>query len=135
MENSEKLISAVFDFGRVMRERIGSVNFSHNLSHGQIQTLKFIESNKGRTMKEISSFLRVRPPTATTMINSLVKSGEIKRVDDEGDRRITKLELTKKGEKILKESFGTVAKELKSIFSKLNDKDIENLINILEKIK
>jgi DNA-binding MarR family transcriptional regulator len=134
MEKNEKLLSAIFNVGRMIREQIGASNCLLDFTQAEIEVMKFIWTKKSTTMREIADYMHIKPSSATPIINHLVSNGSLKRTKDKNDRRIIYIGLTSKGLKSLQKKYKTIHKTLKNIFGKLNNNDRDNLIKIFEKI-
>lgn len=134
MENNEKLLSAIFNVGRMIREEIILSNCLADFTQTEIEILKLLKAEKGITMKEIADYLHIKPSSATPVIDNLAKKGSIKRVQKGADRRVIYIELTAKGSKSLQKKYKSIHKTIKKVFGKLSDKDKKQLINIFEKI-
>jgi len=133
-ETNEKLLSAMFNIGRLIREGIQKSNCLVDFTHTEIETLKFLHGKKRTTMKSIADYLYIKPSSATPTIDNLVKKGSIKRVPSKEDRRVVYIELTTKGLKSLEKKHKNMQKTIKKIFEKLSDKDKNILIRIFEKL-
>ena len=134
MEINEKLLSAIFNVGRSIREEICQSNCLADFTQTEIEILKFLHNKKNTTMKSVADYLHIRPSSATPVIDNLVKKGSIKRIKDKNDRRAIFVVLTSKGSNSLQEKYKTIHKTIGRVFKKLNDKDKEKLIKIFEKI-
>ena len=60
----------------------------------QMQTLLLIHSLPGCKMSDLSEGLEVTLGNVTSLIDRLAKEGLVKRVEDDSDRRIVRVELT-----------------------------------------
>lgn len=100
----------------------------------QLLTIQFVKERKGATMRDVADFLNIAPPSATSLIDILVKNKILTREEGISDRRIVRLKITAKGEKALKRGYAQVAEKIKKILSCLSKKEQRNLIQILEKI-
>ncbi len=81
---------------------------------GQPQMLLALDKKNGRSQRELSDCLMVKPATITVMIKRLEKTGFVERKNDEKDQRISRVFLTKKGEnicEILKEMHANIEKQ------------------------
>ncbi len=134
MEKNEKLLSAIFNVGRLIREEIHASNCLADFTHTEVEVLKFLHNKKNVTMKAIADYLYIKPSSATPVIDKLAENGNIKRVENKDDRRVVYIELTVKGKKTLEKKYKTIHKTIDKIFGKLNEKDKKILINIFEKI-
>lgn len=85
-------------------------------------------------MKEIAKFLSIKPASATSLINDLAREGFLERIADSKDRRIIRLKITKSGREKIEENLRHSKKGLKEVFSKLEERDRENLIKIFNKL-
>jgi DNA-binding MarR family transcriptional regulator len=134
MNQEEKLLSAIFNVGRLIREKIFSSNCLADFTHTEIEVLNFLQGKKNATMRAIADHLHIKPSSTTPVIDNLAKRGDIKRVQDKGDRRVIYIELNAKGLKCLKSKYKTIHKSIKDVFGKLKENDKKNLIKIFEKI-
>ncbi len=128
------LIKLMFATGRIIRKRTKKKERPNPFSILQLETLAYIKEEKP-VMKEVADFLCITPPSATSLINKLVKAGMLERFFDKDDRRIVRLAITDKGEKMLCQEFSKVAHHIKKILIKLNNQEKKNLIKILEKLQ
>jgi MarR family 2-MHQ and catechol resistance regulon transcriptional repressor len=134
METNEKLLSAIFNVGRLIKEEMLLSNCLADFTQTEIEILKFLHGKKGTTMKSIADYLHIKPSSATPVIDCLVERGNLKRVQKKDDRRVVYIELTSKGLKSLQKKYKNIHKTIGKIFGKLNDNDKKILIEIFEKI-
>mgnify|MGYP003832203245 CR=1 FL=1 len=104
------------------------------LSFLQAETLEFIETQTQPTMKEISNFLCITPPSATSIINNLVKLRMLERVSDPHDRRIIRLKITSQGKIFIEKHGQIIENQMQSVLQKLSSEEHSQLINIYKKI-
>lgn len=127
----EELISLMFSAGRLMREQVGT-NVTAPYLH--LATLRYVAERKQPLMREIAQYLHIAAPSATSLVNTLVKSGQIKRIADPSDRRIVRLEITAKGQKALDDGMRQKKESLQELIKGLGDREREQLKNILKKL-
>ncbi|MCD6233304.1 MarR family transcriptional regulator [bacterium] len=131
-ENLErKLIKFFFIMRRVLQEKAKKEKGVSPFSFLKFATLRFISKKRNPTMKEIAQWLKITPPSATSLIDSFFKAKLIKREFDRKDRRIIRLKITEKGKKLLKETQQEHRKRMKRFISKLSPRDQKNLLRIL----
>jgi len=126
----QELISTIFSSTRIIYTRMHEKGIPCLGSPLQRETLRFINENEGVVMKDIAKYLQIKPPSATSIINNLVKVGLIRRQLDCHDRRIVRLFITKKGDNFFHQGIAHMNKRL----SKLSMSEKKNLIKILRKI-
>lgn len=132
--NKKDLISLIFTATRLIRERTAGHGKFDPFSIAQCKVLAFVAENNLPTMKDVAGFLYITSPSATAIINQLVKAGEIQRIYDQEDRRIVRLRLTEKGDKALVERRKEVSARMSKVLESLTEKDKESFAEILTKI-
>ena len=134
MNQEEKLLSAIFNVGRLIKEEMRTSKCLADFTQTEIEILKFLQGKKNTTMKAIADYMHIKPSSATPLIDNLVKKGDIKRVPKKGDRRVVYIELNQKGLQCLQKKYKNIHKTIGKIFGKLDNKDKKTLIKIFEKI-
>jgi DNA-binding MarR family transcriptional regulator len=85
-------------------------------------------------MKEVSSFLRITPPSATALINGLVAAKFLERRADPDDRRSVRLRLTPKGRTFIGRRLAEVEQQMEHILGRLTTREQDLMIHLFEKI-
>jgi DNA-binding MarR family transcriptional regulator len=118
---------------------VGQLLSAYKLSTAKFNILmvvKHIGSEKGLSQHEISKLLFVTTSNMTRMIDKLEKSGYVKRINQEGDRRVNLIKITKEGSELLDAIWphykDRVDKLMESQFSKTEKHQLNKL---LEKFK
>jgi DNA-binding MarR family transcriptional regulator len=128
-----QLLPLMFEMGRLLKREICSdgvdvPSFLH------IETLRYIEEQGTPSMRDIAEYLKIAPPSATALINSFVKDGILERVTDVADRRVVRLQLSRKGEITLAETMRKRAEAFSRVVSHLSENDCAELVRILSVI-
>jgi DNA-binding MarR family transcriptional regulator len=134
MNINEKLSSVIFSIGRLVREKVQE-SCPADFTQTEIEVLKLVGNNKNTSMKDVADYLHIKPPSATPLIDSMVKKGTLKRIKDKNDRRIVHIAATSKGMKFLQKKYKAIHKTLGKVFGRLSEKDKKNLIKIFEKMR
>jgi len=123
-------------FRRKVLENIKREGLKHDLTISQVEILDFIGPIGRRTMKDIADYLKITPPSVTTLVEEMEEKGLVKRINDKKDRRVIFITLTGK----TKKTFTSICKQKELIFremiSRLTKKDqkiLERIIKILIK--
>lgn len=143
IEKSQKieyLISLFFNTGRLIKEQScrnknlkpTSIHHQH-FSMLRIEVVQLIEKEKP-TMKRIAQYLHIKAPSATSLVNGLVKMGFVKRVINPKDRRIVEMVITDRGKDFLKDGLKQMTEKLKEVLLRLDQKQIDNFIKMMEEI-
>ncbi len=126
----ETLINLFFDNSRLIRKRVRSCSAGiDHLSWLQLHAIKFIEENNP-TVGELSDFLNIAKPSATSMINNLAKQNFVKKNKEKKDGRSSRLLILPAGKKFLKNGQLKMVSNLKPILSQLTDKELNNFLAI-----
>ena len=128
------LISLFFSTSQIIRGRLHRYGKIDPFSHLQLETLQFIEKRKSCNMKEVAEYLHISAPSATSLVNNLVKFGWLKRVHDKQDRRVVNLVITDKGKKMVSDGSAHTNECMREILSALNNKEISDFAKILYKL-
>ena len=130
----DTLISLMFSTGRIIHERTKPEEKFDPSSVLRLQALRFIAERPQTTMRDIADVFCITPPSATSLIAGLVRSGQIKRIPDRRDRRIVLLCMTAIGQRMLKSGTERIHASLRSVFALLSEPEQGNLIHILRKL-
>jgi len=97
----------------------------------QIDALVYIAKKGNPSMKEIANYLKITPPSATAIIETMQKKKLITRSTNIKDRRTIKIVLTPKAWKLFKSFHDHKITVIEKMFSSLQDSDQKQLIRIL----
>jgi DNA-binding MarR family transcriptional regulator len=85
-------------------------------------------------VKDIAKFLNVTKGAVTQFIDALVKKNLVKREEDASDRRLQRVRLTEFAESRFEQFKKSYYNSLNKLFDALNDKEVEQLASLLEKL-
>jgi len=91
-----------------------------------------LKEERGVTISSISSMMRVSPPTVTPLIRSLESGGLVVRIYDQEDRRVVRVKLTEKGERVRQEAKTVYARHFKELSDFLGEERSTQLADLLE---
>jgi DNA-binding MarR family transcriptional regulator len=134
---AEELPQLMFEMGRLLKREISREGEA--LSYLDVETLRYIQENTNErahggaspSMREVAVYLMIAPPSATALIDGLVKGGMLERTSDAKDRRIVRLALSKKGSTFLEKTMHARAKAFTRVIAHLSPKDCDELARIL----
>lgn len=130
----QSTIEAFLSLLRVLKSKLSYKNPLMHLPLVQMQTMKFVQEHGQVTMKNVAEFLIITPPSATALVDNLVKLKYIHRFADKKDRRTIHLKLTATGLKILKKAVSEHSRRLQNILRKLNSREQKLFIKLLSKM-
>lgn len=134
-DSIDRLIDSTYDFGRIMRQQmLGQISKGKQVNFLQLHALFLISEQEGLTMKELAKLLHVSSPSATSLVNRLVRTDWVHREHDETNRKLVRLRLTPAGKKVLREKHEQRRQILREVFSFLSKAEQEQLARIHEKL-
>jgi len=101
----------------------------------QFLILEFLHKEGQSRMSFLAQFMNVTTAAMTGIADRLVRDGYVKRVYDPKDRRIIKIELTGRGNELVKKLHGERRKMVMRIFGKISEADRRDYLRILMQIK
>ncbi len=132
-EAASDLLHSTYELGRYIRQHMMS-HSQERLHMGQIHALVLIQEESGITMKKLAKMMHITSPSATTLIDRLVKLGYVSRRNDQENRRLVRLSLTPEGAAMLKEKMTERQKLLMKLFSSLSAEDVSELNRLVKKL-
>lgn len=131
---NDEIAENIFSLSRLMKDEMAFDSDTAQLTILQIHALVFVKKNRTVTMTEVASKFNISLPTATSLSNKLVSAKLIKRQNDKTDRRVVKLILTEKGEKLLKVAMEQRSQKINTLLSYMPKKEKEQLLKILQNL-
>jgi DNA-binding MarR family transcriptional regulator len=106
-----------------------------DLTPSQARVIFTIGDTDGMTCKDIGDITLITKGTLTGVVDRLEDKGLVERWSVEGDGRKTIVALTRKGERVYRKEFPTHVEFLKEKFDKLGQRDRQQAIKLLQKVK
>lgn len=132
-EDPDKIILPFFNVYKLFKGRMkGFPNIIMSMT--EVGALHFINGKGQATMKELSEFLEITPPSTTVLVNKMIKLNFLKRSFNEDDRRNVILSFTDEGKEMFKKAKAQKIKIVKEIFSCLSEKEHLEMRLIFQKI-
>lgn len=108
-------------------------------TRSEYELLAFLAINQGDKKRlfsatEISNLLGITPAAVTHMINPLENAGCVERMNDENDRRLVLIRLTKKGNTIAEILIENFKEKLSDFIEYLGEEDSQTFILLMNKL-
>jgi DNA-binding MarR family transcriptional regulator len=100
-----------------------------SMSH--IEIMQYMSEHANPTMKDVAGYLRITPPSVTTLIDTMVEHKLVKRETLPGDRRSVRVVLTPKARKLSVTLHHKKTKLLTKILKKLSIEQKKQLSEII----
>jgi DNA-binding MarR family transcriptional regulator len=105
-----------------------------DLTLDQYNILRYIKQRRGCTSSELSDAYCVGKSAITAIINRMVQKGLIRRTQDRKDRRVTRLSLTREGERLCEALTGRIQDILSRYLSNFSQEEAAAFIGTFEKL-
>ncbi len=129
-----ELIHAHLQLFRSLKSEMKPMGGITNLTLVQLNALIFLKEHEDAHVSDLSDYFGIAIPTATVLIDRLTSLKLVRREQDEEDRRVTKVLLTKKGSKLLEKAIRQREEILQRVFARLSTKDKNDFIRIMRNI-
>lgn len=128
---NSQLIEKMFIFSRLMKEYMQYTTGFMHLTLLQIQALLYLHNHPHVQMRDIATHFSIEMPTATNLITKLVKEDLVARRADEEDRRLVRIVLTKKGQKLFEDAMRERNQKITLLLSVLTKSEQDDLLTII----
>jgi len=134
-DNIDDLTGAIFLMINSLQNRVKKICSCEDfVSPIRLRALSYVKEKRTPLMKDVADFLLITRPSATSLINGLVKAGYLARIADKNDRRAIRLTITEKGRHLLEKGNAQIKKHIREILTVLSDKEREAMIKIYKKL-
>jgi DNA-binding MarR family transcriptional regulator len=130
-----ELASLFFSMKQLLRSQLPTNRAMDPNAWLRFETLRFIDRAGPVSMRQLADHFRVKAPSATSLVHSLVKERLVERLEAEEDRRVVRIRLSKKGNTALETYERASVQALQKVFSRLKEEEIEKLISILRRLE
>jgi DNA-binding MarR family transcriptional regulator len=98
------------------------------LTTSQLRILFALRAEPGMPLRHLAREMQVSPPTASGLVDRLVRQGFVRREEDPHDRRVVRHHLTPRGLRVASDIERDAATRLDSIFNRLSPDELATLI-------
>jgi len=129
----KKISEMIFNVYRMMKKNF-KLKEEVSLTMIQLHGLFFIKENKNCQLTDLAKAFSITLPTANSLVERLINLRLITKTHNKEDQRLIKLQVTKKGEELMKKLNKEKHKCFSILINKLNCDEKEKLLKILKKI-
>jgi DNA-binding MarR family transcriptional regulator len=133
MERFSELARLFFETRQIIRDHVPEGVRDPN-AWMRSEALRFIADAKEPGMKDLAAYLRVRAPSATSLVIHLEREGLVTRATCRDDRRIVRIMLTQKGTRTVRAYEKRSADIMHRVFGKLSDRELEDFTAALRRL-
>jgi DNA-binding MarR family transcriptional regulator len=114
----------------VKPHKLKAIAFDLTLAQGRC--LRMIKRHQNCTLRELSGHLGVRPSTACELVDRLVREELVRREQDAQDRRIIRLSLAPKGQRLFAKHKEERRQHLHTFLDRLTEQQRKEMLKALE---
>jgi len=103
-----------------------------NLSIPQFRALRFLQTHPDSSLTGLAEYLGLTPPSASKLVDGLVKQALVNRQEASSDRRRLTLALTPTGESLVNQSRANAQSSLAQILDALPDQDLAVVVQAMQ---
>ena len=105
------------------------------LSAARLSALSVLVFGGARTLGELAAAEHVRPATMTRIVQALEQDGLVRRESDPEDRRVTRLQATAKGERVMWRGRERRVANLATLLSRLSADEVARVQDAAELVE
>jgi len=131
-KGSAELALLIMNAGRLLHQKLHESGGEVSMLHFKIMC--FVGERGPTAMKDLAVFLGITAPSATVLVDRLVRSGELTRVASRGDRRSVSVKLTPRGKRTVRRDRKELVGRMSSILSCISNDEAIELSSILKNL-
>lgn len=132
--HNEDFLSGIIKTMFLIRSIVHQKGEAKPMSFLRTVVLRYVKEHKDPKVKDIAFYLDITMPSASSLIDDLVKLGFLKKSEDPDDRRSTRLILTPPGEKAVCDKLKAIEKNMRMSLSILTPSEQKQLFQMMQKI-
>lgn len=131
--SKDRLSELMFEMVRLIKHQYANDGYGPSF-YLHLETMRYLGETETADMHDVADYLRITAPSATGIVNALVKQGLVTRKPDAEDRRRVLLTVTAKGIRTLDEACERRQAAFARVMEPLNSADRKELARILSVI-
>ncbi|GIV19114.1 MAG: hypothetical protein KatS3mg023_0865 [Armatimonadota bacterium] len=112
-----------------LSERLVAELTHEEITLPQLQAMRYIWLHRNATVGEVADGLDISYPSATNMLNRLVRKGLVTRHGNPADRRFVEVQLTEKGERLTRQVEEERTARLMQVLDEMSPEERQSLID------
>ncbi len=124
---TEEIIQLEQQISRAMMQDTPDTWMDLSLTVGQLKSLSFIDFHRSTNLRRLAAALGVTPPSATRIIDNMVKQGLVSREENPENRRMLLVRTTDKGKAVLAKLRQSGASSFSDILARLGPEELSTL--------
>ena len=127
MQSLRRIFKAIQDYSH-------EVSKNYGITGPQLWAIKTVSLNGKLSLGDLGNRMYLQPSTITGLIDVLEKKGYLARVRDREDRRVVKVQLTPKGQRLAKKAPNPAQGKMIYGLTKLKRRELNLIFNSIQKL-
>lgn len=106
------------------------------LSYGRFLVLTLLSKEEGPVpVCKLAELAGVTTPTVSAVLSGLVRDGLVRRIEDQADRRVVRIELLPSAQKILDDVLPMLFENHHNVMGDFSKEELKTLVGLLSKVR
>ena len=127
-----EIVALWMQTAKVLGKRIFLQTGKSTVNHQQMHAMFVVGEHDGITMKELAQHLGITSPSATSLVNRLVRMKWVTRVTDPANRRLVRLTMAPSGKLVMQSAMKARAKAMHEVLSLLTSDDRKDFYRVMQ---
>ena len=127
MQSLRRIFKAIQDYSH-------EVSKNYGITGPQLWVIKTVSLNGKLSLSDLGKGMYLQPSTITGLIDALERRGYVARVRDREDRRVVKVQLTPKGQRLAKKAPNPAQGKMIYGLTKLKSSELNLIFNSVQKL-
>ncbi len=133
-QHARKLMDLLPLLHRGLSRREDNLLTRGKISFPQLLAMEHLLRHGRCRMGELARVLSIRMASATGLVDRMMRSRFVNRFSDPQDRRVVRIGLTAKGQRVVKTIFSQKERIMSEVFMSISDRDADQYVRLFQKI-
>ncbi|MEK4178252.1 MarR family transcriptional regulator [Aeribacillus sp. FSL K6-1121] len=132
VEEIEKSLRCI---AAILKKKGRDILSNYSITPPQFDALLLLNESGNMTIGELSNKMYLACSTITDLIDRMEKNNLVKRVKDEKDRRLVRIQLLENGQRVIEAALAKRQENLREVLKNFSDQEIVQLEKLLAKLQ
>ncbi|ASS92092.1 MAG: MarR family transcriptional regulator [Bacillaceae bacterium] len=132
VEEIEKSLRCI---AAILKKKGRDILSNYSITPPQFDALLLLNESGNMTIGELSNKMYLACSTITDLIDRMEKNNLVKRVKDEKDRRLVRIQLLENGQRVIEAALAKRQEYLREVLKNFSDQEIVQLEKLLAKLQ
>jgi len=133
-EDAQRLMQEFYRIARSRHALFYDLLSGYGITMHQFHLLMYLKMRGRMKVTDLGNMMLVSMPTASRMLNTMCEKGLVKKTGDDKDRRLSYVELTREGERVVEEAHARQIEVLAEVLEGMPESDMESFLAQTERL-